>query len=73
MCESIGGVIFPNPNAPTGIALNLNEVESIIKRNPNQVIIIDEAYVDFGADTAVPLTKNIPMFLLRARYQSHMH
>lgn len=48
-----GGVIFPNPNAPTGILLGLDQVEAILTANPDSPVIVDEAYVDFGGD-AIP-------------------
>lgn len=50
-----GGIIFPNPNAPTGIFMPLDEVEDIISHNQDVVIIIDEAYIDFGGQSALEL------------------
>lgn len=50
-----GGVIFPNPNAPTGVLLPLEQVEGIIRANPDVVVIVDEAYIDFGGESALPL------------------
>ena len=53
-CEN-GGVIFPNPNAPTGRLEDLTIVEEIVRKNPNVVVIVDEAYIDFGGKSALPL------------------
>ena len=52
-----GGIIFPNPNAPTGIPLTSNQIETFLKKNNDSVVIVDEAYVDFGTESVIHLTE----------------
>jgi len=59
-----GGVLFPNPNAPTGHALPLAEIERLLARNTESVVVVDEAYVDFGAESAIALIDRYPNLLV---------
>ena len=64
LCGQNGGVVLANPNAPTGIAVGLDTVEQLLRANPDVVVIVDEAYVDFGADSAVGLIDRYPNLLV---------
>jgi histidinol-phosphate aminotransferase len=59
-----GGIIFPNPNAPTGKALPLKDIETLLQSNKDSVVVIDEAYVDFGTSSAVSLIKQYSNLLV---------
>lgn len=52
-----GGVIFPNPNAPTGRAIPRADIEALLSKNTNSVVVIDEAYVDYGTESCIPLLR----------------
>lgn len=59
-----GSILLPNPNAPTGKYLELDSIEQILKKNPDNIVVIDEAYVDFGGDSSVKLIDKYPNLLV---------
>lgn len=62
--EENGGVVFPNPNAPTGVEMPLGDVEEIIRKNRDVIVIVDEAYIDFGGKSALPLIEKYENLLV---------
>ena len=58
------GVVLANPNAPTGVALGLDDIKALLAIHPDRVMLVDEAYVDFGAESAVTLVKDYPNLLV---------
>lgn len=59
-----GGIIFPNPNAPTGVLESVDLIEEIVKANPDSVVMIDEAYIDFGGKSCLPLIEKYDNLLV---------
>ncbi len=62
--EGEGGIVFPNPNAPTGIALAVGEIEALLRAVPDRVVLVDEAYVEFGAESAARLVRRYDNLLV---------
>lgn len=62
--RSNGGIIFPNPNAPTGCVLPLKQIEMLLQANPDRVVLVDEAYIDFGGESAIGLVNQYDNLLV---------
>ncbi|MGO4110716.1 histidinol-phosphate transaminase [Paenibacillus sp. YAF4_2] len=59
-----GGIVIPNPNAPTAMLISLDDIRSLLTQNPDQVVLIDEAYIDFGGESAAKLVNEYPNLLV---------
>ncbi len=63
-CGDNGGIIIPNPNAPTGVLMGLDVIRKLLEQNPDSVVVIDEAYIDFGGESAVQLVPEFDNLLV---------
>jgi histidinol-phosphate aminotransferase len=71
-CQENGGIIIANPNAPSGIGITRDSIKAILDRNEDSVVIIDEAYIDFGGQSALPLIDDYPnLLVIRTLSKSH--
>lgn len=59
-----GGIVIPNPNAPTAMLISLDDIRTLLAQNPDQVVLIDEAYIDFGGESAAKLVNEYPNLLV---------
>ena len=62
------GIIFPNPNAPTGLLVDLEFIETVLKNNPDSIVVVDEAYIDFGGTSCVPLINKYDNLIVTQTY-----
>jgi len=62
--DKCGAIIFPNPNAPTGHLLGLEHIQQLLTNHPSKVVVVDEAYIDFGGETAIRLVNEFPNLLV---------
>lgn len=62
------GIIFPNPNAPTGLLVDLDFIETVLKNNPDSIVVVDEAYIDFGGTSCVPLINKYDNLVVTQTY-----
>ena len=67
-CKENGGIIFPNPNAPTGVYMPLDGIKKILDANPDVIVIVDEAYIDFGGESALGLINDYDNLLVVRTY-----
>lgn len=67
-CSNEAMVVIANPNAPTGLLLPLPVIETLVQKNPDHIVLIDEAYVDFGGESAVPLTLQYPNLVVTGTF-----
>jgi len=66
--DECGGIVFPNPNAPTGVAITSAQIEELLQHNTDTVVLIDEAYADFGAESAIGLIERYPNLVVSRTY-----
>jgi histidinol-phosphate aminotransferase len=62
--QSIAGIVIAHPNAPTGVAIPISSIEAMLQAHPNRVVLVDEAYVDFGAESTIRLITRYPNLLV---------